>query len=519
MWMRRAWSGVALWCASAAACAQLLAAGDVTPDGAVLWTRTDAPGSYEIEVALDASFAKIVRRAKLNSAENLGLTAQIAVDGLASATRHHYRLRGPGGPLPNVAQFVTAPANDAGVRVRLLVGADLGGQGYGRIRPGTPLGLDGFPIFAAMSAEQADAFIALGDMLYSDRPVTARAPDPGQQKDNDFQIPKPGPGYVSNLEDFRRDWHYHRSDHRYDAFLRRTPIFATWDDHELVNDSGGPELLRGPSSEDLERDPQLRQSDPSRPRNAQKRREDVFHNPVLFQAGRQTMFEYNPIRVLTDAPGGFERRLWRSFRWGRHVEVFMLDTRSYRDPRYRFDTEQAPKTMLGSAQKQWLKERLASSDATWKFVVSSVPLSIAGGNARDPQKRIYRDGWANGGDANPYGYERELSEIVGFLRQRAVRNVVFLTGDQHFSNVIAYDPDGDGTIDFHELNMGPLRAGPSAGRAPDTTFSPKVIFSDRGQASFAYGWIEISESGALTAEIRRVDGATASGSRLELPPR
>ena len=296
-------------------------------------------------------------------------------------------------------------------------------------------------------------------------------------------------------------------------------MLATWDDHELVNDSGGPELNRGPSPEELARDPQLSASDPSRPRNVHKQRQGVFHNPGLFQAGRQVMYEYNPIRVLPDPSGLFDRRLYRHFRWGAHAEVIMLDTRSYRDPRYRFDTAEQPKTMLGPVQKQWLKDVLVQSDATWKIIVSSVPLASEGGNERDPQKRVYRDSWARGEASNPYGYMRELTELVTFMRERRVANVLFLSGDHHFTNLYSFDPDGDGTPDFYEANVGPLRSGPSSGRRLEKTLNPTVLFSDAGRATFSYGQLVIDSAGRLTVEMRGVDGATFPDARLQLEPR
>lgn len=513
------------------ASAQLLAAGDVGIEGAVIWVRPDHGGDYQLEVALDAAFAKIHQRVPLAVGEATGLTAQTTVSGLTASTRYHYRLRNAQGPLPAQGVFTTAPRDDARAPLTLLFGADLGGQGYGRLRADVGLPVDGWPIFKPMLAEKADLFLALGDMIYSDRPIGSTAPDREYPKGNDYQIPKPGPGFVSSVDDFRRDWYYHRSDHRFDAFLRATPVIATWDDHEIVNDSGGPELVQGPNEAEAARDARLRQGDPSRPRgefmpwsttkDPNGRRKSVFFNPELFRAGRQTMFEYNPIRVESDPSGRFERRLYRSVRWGAHAEILMLDTRSYRDPRYRIDSDQAPKTMLGEAQKRWLLERLEKSNATWKIVVSSVPLSVEGGNEKDPQGHGYRDGWAAVTPENPYGYGRELKQIVAHILTKGVRNVVFLTGDKHFSNLFSYDPDADGVVDFHEINVGPLRAGRGSGKLPfDSALNPTRLYTDAGSAAFVYGWVRIDAgTGRLEAELRDVDGATRPGSRLVLTPR
>lgn len=513
------------------AAAQLLASGDIGPDSAVVWTRTDHGGAYELEVARDPRFSDVRQRIRLLTSEETGLTAQTTLTGLAPSTRYHYRLRGVSGPLPARGEFSTAPRDDARAPLTLLFGADLGGQGYGRLRADVGLAVDGWPIFKPMAAEKADLFLALGDMMYSDRPIGANAPDREFPKGNAYQIPKPGPGYVTSVDDFRRDWYYHRSDHRFDGFLRATPVIATWDDHEIVNDSGGPELVHGPTAQELARDSRLRQGDPSRPRgeympwsttkDPRGRRSSVFFNPELFHAGRQTMFEYNPIRALADPSGVFERRLYRSVRLGSHAEIIVLDTRSYRDPRYRIDSDAAPKSMLGAMQQKWLLERLEKSNATWKIVVSTVPLSVEGGNEKDPQGHGYRDGWASVVPDNPYGYGRELKAIVTHVMEKGVRNVVFLTGDKHFSNLFAYDPNGDGVVDFHEVNVGPLRAGRASGKLKfDPSLNPTRLYTDAGDAAFVYGRLQVdAATGRLDVELRDVDGETRPGTRLQLMPR
>lgn len=517
---------VAVLLGTGAAQAQLLASGDPRPDGAVLWARTEAASNLVFEVSEKAHFGSPRWRLPARADAASGLTAQVELHGLEPGVRYHFRIVGADGtPWPARASFVTAPAPREARGVKLLFGADLGGQGYGRLVPGNPSGKTGWPVFEAMRAESADFFVALGDMIYSDRPVTAEAPDKAFEKGNAFQLPKPGPGHVSTLEDFRRDWLYHRSEAHFDRFLRGTPLVASWDDHELVNDSGGPELVHGPRADELSRDPRLKNSDPSRPRGADNRRLSVFHNPELYRAGRQAMFEWNPLPVLPVAAGSDPalapegRRLHRSLRWGAQLELFVLDTRSWRDPRYRVDSDAAPKTLLGAAQKTWLLQELARSDALWKVVVSSVPIGIEGGNERDADRRIYRDAWLPVDADNPYGWGRELREIVAHLRRERIANVVFLTGDQHFSNLIAYDPDGDGEVDFHEANVGPLRAGPGSGRL-DTTLNPKRLFTDEGQVEHTYGVLRIdAASGELVLAFHDVQGKERSGTRLALQPR
>jgi hypothetical protein len=152
-------------------------------------------------------------------------------------------------------------------------------------------------------------------------------------------------------------------------------------------------------------------------------------------------------------------------------------------------------------------------------VVSSVPLSIEGGNERDPTGQIYRDSWPAGNPGNPYGYARELREIAEVIRGLPRANVLFLTGDQHFTNLFAYDVDGDGRADFHEANTGSLRAGTGSG-AVDPALNPRRLYTDEGRVEHTYGVLRIDgESGRLVLQFHDAAGRERPGARLELQPR
>ena len=106
-----------------------------------------------------------------------------------------------------------------------------------------------------------------------------------------------------NLRGFRAKHQYNRADPAFAAFLRTTSVYAIWDDHEVVNDFAGP-------------------SEP------------------LMPVGRQAFLEYWPI----EPPAGDRTRLYRRARWGRLVDLFILDTRQYRSPNTMSDGPD--KTML-----------------------------------------------------------------------------------------------------------------------------------------------------------------------------
>ena len=77
-------------------------------------------------------------------------------------------------------------------------------------------------------------------------------------------------------------------------------------------------------------------------------------------------------------------------------------------------TDGPDKTMLGSGQKDWFKERLKASTAPFKFIITSVPFH---GSAVDT--------WG------PYRTERD--ELAGFIRGEKIRGTIFLTGDYHLA--------------------------------------------------------------------------------------
>jgi len=179
--------------------------------------------------------------------------------------------------------------------------------------------------------------------------------------------------YRENRDEFAQD------------LLASTSLMVMWDDHEVDNDF------------------------------------TMTHRRLPI--GRQAFFDYWPIRLSTQDP----YRLYRSFTWGKGVEVFLLDGRQYRNPE--------TSTMLGSEQKQWLLHRLAASTATFKFIMSPVPFS-------DPRE----DKWGE--------YSEERDEILKAIQEKNISGVIFLAGDVHHAAVsrMPHDPS------VREFIFGPLAA-------------------------------------------------------------
>jgi alkaline phosphatase D len=287
-------------------------------------------------------------------------------------------------------------------------------------------------------------------------------------------------------------WRYNRADPHFQAFTSAAPMYVQWDDHEVINDFGAawPTWTAAVTREGF---------------------------PNLVRAGREALFDFHPLRRDPEEPG----RIYRSFRWGREVELFLLDARSYRSLNDLSDRPDNRKTLLGEAQLAWLKAGLARSDAIWKIVSTDVPVSIPTGSSAE----LYgRDAFADGTAADyssRTGFERELRELLRHLDANDVRNVVFVATDVHFATNLRYevDVDGDGEdLLFHELVSGPLSAFRLAPLAPDPTFEPTILYAEGELFNFSFVRVERGEDGIsrLTADVRDTEGRPRFGSRLDL---
>lgn len=411
-----------------------VSSGDVTPQSAIIWARgAEAPNStLVVEYSASEDFRDVQRAEPVVLKPESDFTGKVVLTGLTPATRYSYRVRqvlGSEQSAPVAGTFITAPQANAPSPVKFAWSADLGGQGMCR-RPE-------YFIFNHLTEAQPDFFLFLGDTVYNDE----RCPSPPNA---------PGSEFVANtLEEYRAKQKYQLADKPYQKARAATSLYMIWDDHEVINNFSGTTV-----------------------------------DPQRLAIGRQVFFEFFPITVNPQDP----HRLYRSFRWGQHVEIFILDTRQYRSDNKRPDGPD--KTMLGREQLAWLKESLRTSNATWKFIASTVKLSFPS------DCPAACDSWANG--ESETGFERELIEISDFIMQNKIKNVVWLTGDEHLIDVIHYDPNRDGAIDFYEFTAGPLSALTSYMGQLDETLNPTRIFGSNQHWNF--GQITVLGDGRLTVE-------------------
>ena len=120
-------------------------------------------------------------------------------------------------------------------------------------------------------------------------------------------------------------------------------------------------------------------------------------------------------------------------------EFFLLDNRTYRTPNRRKSGE---KTQLGEEQIQWLFDNISSSYAKFKFVVM-------GGQLLSTSQEY--ESYSN------YGFENERQRIIDFIYEEEISNVVFLTGDTHFSEISVLKEEGRPGI--WDVTSSPLNSG------------------------------------------------------------
>jgi alkaline phosphatase D len=343
--------------------------------------------------------------------------------GLRPATRYAFTLTSSGSTVHG--EFTTAPEPSAREPVTFAWSGDLGAGQYCRKVDG------GYPIFGALAARRPRFLVFVGDTIYADRACEGDGIVPG----GDF--------VARTLAGYHAKHRYNRTDVQVQRAFRRVPVYAIWDDHEVRNDFAGT-------------------------------------TEPLMPVGRQAFLDYWPITPPAEEPG----RLYRRIRWGRLLELFILDTRQYRSKN---TTPDGPgKTMLGAAQRRWLVEGVTASTATWKVIVSSVTLSLPTGR---PERR---DGWSGanilGLPQDGAGFATERDAILRAFRERDVRNVVVIAADVHHAELIRHHPHLDWS--FHEFIAGPLAASPGRPRPLDFSLTPRSLFARGGVFNFGEVTIE-----------------------------
>lgn len=140
---------------------------------------------------------------------------------------------------------------------------------------------------------------------------------------------------------------------------------------------------------------------------------------------------------------------YRTFRWGRDLQIWLTEGRDFRSPNKMPDGPD--KTIWGKEQKAWFERTVKESDATWKILISPTPLV-------GPDRGGKNDNHAN------EGFQHEGDEIRAWLKANVPDNFLVICGDRHWQYHSVHPETG-----LHEFCPGAAsseHAGGSPGNDP-----------------------------------------------------
>jgi alkaline phosphatase D len=361
--------------------------GDPAVDGITLLTvlgGVEGFGTARLEVAEDPGFRRVVASRDLATGPGLGFSVKARVTGLDPRTRYWYRFETRHSHSP-VGRFQTAlpPDSHEPVRFACFSCANFA-HGF-------------YNAYDAMARDDLDFAVCLGDYIYAES--RQNVADGSGVRDDLIGSQSLRPNVLREaitLADYRAKYALYRSDPALRRMHAAFPTIAIWDDHELENNYAG-RLENGGLAARYQ------------------------YSVARKRASYQAFFEALPVM-----PRG-NSRIYRNQRYGRSVELAVLDERQYRDNQPCGDrTVQAcaawgkRRPLLGRTQLDWLVDRMTGSSAAWK-VIGTQSMTMPVMHAE--QRYAGYDSWQ--------GYPVEREELLSRLENAGTKDVVFMAGDAH----------------------------------------------------------------------------------------
>lgn len=473
---------------------QGVASGDPAPDSVILWTRRPfdkgEPQILTVEVAQDEDFRRVVARARVPVSPASDWTARVMVGGLQPARVYWYRFTDADGNGRRIGRTITAPLpNDARTVNFAFVSCQDINEGklnaYRRMISEDE---------GARTEEQLGFVLHLGDFIYEvvqypeevktryDRTIyeVCRIPDGGKTANFHYPLTVDGyravyKGYLADpdLQDARARW----------------PFVCIWDNHEFswqgrqsIVQAGGPpqpgQTVKVAANQAWFEFIPARVSPPSGSL-AEFGTVDVKNIKIDKWDENGLGLEPNNLTAIRSLIA------YRAFRYGKHLDLLITDQHSFccedpsdaeevgkiYDPSFRgYFSEEAmialdagraydggkppselhfrdvripnpskdklPRTILGTDQKDWFKDRLRKSKATWKIWGNSLGAldnrvdlqNLPAGMAKNPWPA---DTYGMAG-SNDYGAAyAERKEIYDLVRDAKITGFAIVSGDRH----------------------------------------------------------------------------------------
>lgn len=417
--------------------------GDINNNSAIIWSKTNKPAQMIVEYSTNELFRNIRKIIGAIATEKTDFTARLNLSNLPQGQQIFYRVLFQDVQdknifsKPEIGSFRTAPNNKD---ILFAWSGDTAGQGWG-----INSDFGGMKIYETIRKLQPDFFIHSGDTIYADVPIEAEVKlDDGKIWKN---ITTPEKSKVAEtLKEFRGNYIYNLLDENVRRFNAEVPQLIQWDDHEVRNNWYPGQIF-------------------------DDKRYQVKDMSLLIKRAKQAFLEYTPIRFDANDP----ERIYRAFNYGSLLDILMLDERSYRGANSpnRQSVESKDTAFFATPQLQWLKQKLLNSKATWKVIASDMPIGLI-----VPDGKINFENFSNG-DGPALGRELEVADLLQFIKQRNIQNVVWLTADVHYAAAHYYNPNKAQYKNFKpfwEFVAGPLNSGTFGPNKLDNTFGPEVKY-------------------------------------------
>ncbi len=433
-----------------------VAAGDATSNSAVLWTRTQDATTKQgiatkitVQVSTKSNLASLSRTYQGETEANRDYTLKINATDLESNTRYYYRFVAPDRSISQVGTFKTAPKKKEKVAVRFGFSGDADGKWrpYGSTKDFNNLNLD--------------YFIFLGDTIYETKTAISEATaDP---LDNPTQT----------LVDYHRKYRENLEPVAPGGFSSLQTLFASQGNYTLLDNHelGNKQFINGGAPVGT---PAGKGVDATKTDFDANITDTYLNKTNGFKTLLQAYNNYQPIREKSisapnDPRTDGTQQLYFAQQWGANSIFINVDDRSYRDIRLKTaagadDTSSSRgdnpnRTMLGKTQLNWLKQTLTNaqdSGVNWKIIAVSSPIDAGG---EDSGKS-----WIG-------GYRAERNELLKFIADNGIKNVVFLSTDDHQNRVneLTYlaDPNNPASLTRVPYSF-TIVAGPIGAGGPDT---------------------------------------------------
>ena len=475
---------------------QGVASGDPHPDSVLIWTRRppangDTASRLTAQVAADVAFHTVVAETTTALSADSDWTCRVLAAGLKPRSEYWYRFIDDRGNASRVGRTITAPApHDTKPLNFVFVSCQNVQQGACNAYRRMIFEDERKPV-----DERLSFVLHLGDFVYEtvwypedrpqgmyDRHIRDIVRYPEGEKHADFHVP-------TTVDGYRALYRAYLADPDLQDARARWPFICMWDNHEFS--------WKGWQSQE-------------------NFGQGVVPAQTRKVASAQAWWEYQPARVIKSGPGDLNEfrlpevrdaplgvvdadglgedpgnlaaigalTLYRTFRYGAHVDLILTDNRSYRSepltdrPEWAsfrqtgvpfFESQDAltvldagraanegsppasvplngadvpnprrtspPGTVLGAKQKAWFIERLRASQAPWKVWGNSIgsvdwradlqhlPPAKNARWAAPGYGVITEDDWS--------AYRTERNAILDAVRTDGIAGFVSVAGDRH----------------------------------------------------------------------------------------